>query len=351
MPDTNLHRGYDYTTHSTQRPTEQQPGDRLDADFDSLYAAVDSLAATIARLAAPRLVTTADLAPGVQDQITQTVAQGVTLLLAQVQAAAANAISQADRANQEATRAAQASQEARASSAAVLDEGAGVRRALLEVGARSTAAEDEARDAQNAANDAEDAANRARQDQELAGAWAEYLQGGNPIPPDFFAGTAITGNHWSARWWAAEAASAFGSLASLYCGALPSPPSNTLTGHPLPIGAIYYDTTSQQPYVWDGDSWNQFYAPVKATQLTLLYKATAGQTQFNLNTPDLNGQHYTVSITTPEPLDAYLNGVRLPRDAPVDGTGDWDFVPATNVLTFLKPLPANSLVQIDVLKP
>jgi hypothetical protein len=53
--------------------------------------------------------------------------------------------------------------------------------------------------------DALGAANAASLDQLLAGAWAEYLDGDNPIPAGFFAHTAVTGQHWSARYHAHKA--------------------------------------------------------------------------------------------------------------------------------------------------
>jgi hypothetical protein len=41
---------------------------------------------------------------------------------------------------------------------------------------------------------------------DLAQAWAEHLDGNNPIPPEVLARTGVTGDHWSARWWANRAA-------------------------------------------------------------------------------------------------------------------------------------------------
>jgi len=199
---------------------------------------------------------------------------------------------------------------------------------------------------QNAQSDIDYSVALAQDYAEVTMAWAEHMP--DTIPPNILAVMGVTGDHWSSRWWANQAAQSFGMLVTLYCGAFPNPPATTITGNPLVPGAIYYNTATQQPYVWNGSAWVQFYAPVKATQLMLIYRATANQTVFPLGTADLNGQSYTLNTTNPEPLDVYVNGVRVPRDAPVDGTGDWDFTPP-NTVTFLTPLPAGSIVQIDVL--
>lgn len=351
VPAEDLHRAYSFTDHSTYQPGTPQPGDRIDAELDRIYAVLSDLSALLAAAAQPRPIALTDLAPGVIDQITNAVQAGVQSILSQVQGTAANAIAQADRANSEATRAATYAQSASAAVANLDGTEDQVQQALADVLHVSDTLDNETIDAENAASDAEDAANRARRDQELAGAWAEWMP--DPIPPRFFPDEAISGNHWSARWWAAEAANAFGALTALYQGALPAPPTTTITGQPLPVGAIYYDTTSQQPYVWNGSAWVPFYAPTKALMLTLLYRAVANVVAWQLSLPDLNNQHYTVNPTNPEPLDVYLNGIRVPRDAPVsgDGNGDWDFNPANNTITFIKPLLAGTLVQIDILAP
>jgi hypothetical protein len=64
----------------------------------------------------------------------------------------------------------------------------------------------------NAASDAEGAAALAYRYAILAQAWAEYMPG--TIPPNILAVMDITGDHWSSRWWAHQAA----------IGGDPSPP-------------------------------------------------------------------------------------------------------------------------------
>ena len=121
--------------------------------------------------------------------------------------------------------------------------------------------------------------------------WAEHMP--DTIPPNILAINAITGDHWSSRWWANRAASAFGMLAWWYMGAWPSPgpptTPNTPTGQPIPPGTMYFDTDLGMMLVWNGSSWVNPFAPSKAVTASLYYLATAGQTVFPFSVADLNG--------------------------------------------------------------
>ena len=64
--------------------------------------------------------------------------------------------------------------------------------------------------------------------------WAEHMP--DIIPPNILAMEAITGEHWSARWWAKKAMDAFGGgISEWYMGAWPDPgPPSTPYTLPLP---------------------------------------------------------------------------------------------------------------------
>lgn len=349
-------RQYSFTDHSVNAPSTPQPGDRLDAEFDRTNSAVNQItdfleqtfdaegnllpgSVTLDRID-PHAVADiqARVTPGLQPFVdrAQTAAAGAEVERIDAEDAAEEAMGHAEDAASAAATARAANQQAQQAQAAAT------------TAAAATA--DEATSASNYANDAEDSANRAFRDARLAGAWAEWMDGGSPIPDMFFAHTSVTGQHWSSRWWATQAAAAFGSMASLYLGAWPTPPTSTITGQPIPIGAIYYNTTTNQPYVWDGAHWNPFYAPTKALTLSLTYVATADQTVFPLTTPDITGSSYTMDPTYPEPIEAYVNGNRTIYDAPA-GQGDFTVDPATSTLTFTKPLYVGSIVTLNVLAP
>ena len=178
-------------------------------------------------------------------------------------------------------------------------------------------------------------------------AWAEHMP--DTIPPNILAINAITGDHWSSRWWANRSATAFGMLAWWYQGAWPQPgpPStpNTPTGQPLPPGSVYYDTTLGAMMVWNGSTWVNASKPQAAATQSLYYLAAAGQTVFPLTVPDRNGQTFGFNQTNPEGLEAFVNGVR------VEPTFDFTLDVPSSTVTFLRPLTLNTLVIFDLLTP
>ena len=337
------HRSYSFTDHSRLQPGQPQPGDRIDAEFDHIYAVLADIAASLATLTARPQVQLQDLAPGVLAHLTLQVTTAAQALLTQVQASGANTLAQADRAAREATRAAAAATQASAESQETAELSRETQEAVREIEVDTQSAEDSALEAANSANDAELSANQAYRDRELASAWAEYLEGGDPIPPRYFAHTAVTGQHWSSRWWAGRAAAAFGQLSELYLGVHPTPPTTTNTGDPIPVGAIYYNSTLSQVFVWDGTQWQPFWAPSKAYTFSLIYSATAGQVDFPLTTPDINGEIWTMTPGDPEVLEVFINGVRALQ------TVDWTVDNDTSTVTIAQPLLAGTMVLVDIL--
>ena len=175
--------------------------------------------------------------------------------------------------------------------------------------------------------------------------WAEHMP--DTIPPNVLAINAITGDHWSSRWWANRAASAFGMLAWWYQGAWPQPgpPStpNTPTGQPLPPGSIYWDTDLGAMFVWNGSTWVNMSSPAKGATASLYYLSAANQTVFPLGTADRNGKTFAFNQTNPEGVQAYVNGVRL------EPTYDFTIDTVGSSITFLRGLTLNSIVTFDLL--
>jgi hypothetical protein len=177
--------------------------------------------------------------------------------------------------------------------------------------------------------------------------WAEHMP--DTIPPNTLAINAITGDHWSSRWWANRSANAFGMLAWWYQGAWPQPgpPSTPLTptGQPIPPGAMYYDTTLNAMMVWNGSTWVNSSSPGKATTASLYYLSAANQTVFPLSVADRNGKTFAFNQTAPEGLQALVNGVRL------EPTYDYTVDTVGSSITFLRPLTVNTVVIFDLLTP
>lgn len=347
-------RQFSFTDVSTTTPTAQQPGDRMDAEYDRSNQATTDLinfcAATFNTDGSliPGSVGLAQLDPTIVEDISNEVTADLEPLVDQAgNYAAAAAASASDAAASETTVTGSAS----AAAASAAQAGASATSAAASAGTASTAATT----AQNAALAAQDAANNASGDEALSSdlalvcqAWAEHMP--DPIPPNILAVMGVTGDHWSSRWWANKAAGALGELASLYLGALPSPPTSTATGDPIPLGAIYYNTSNNTAYVWNGTEWQPLYTPAKAYTLSLIYRAAAGQTAFNLTTPDINGNVWTIDAADPELLEVFANGVRLIQAGGID-PGDWQVDNATSTVTLAQPALAGTTLLIDILAP
>jgi hypothetical protein len=177
--------------------------------------------------------------------------------------------------------------------------------------------------------------------------WAEHMP--DVIPNQTMAVMAVSGDHWSSRWWANRSANAFGMLAWWYMGAWPGPPPSTPltpTGQPIPDGGMYFDTNLGMMLVWNGSSWVPLaQGPAKATTSSLYYVATAGQTVFPLSTADRFGHVFAFNQTATEGLQALVNGVRL------EPTYDFTVDTVGSSVTFLRPLTINAIVTFDILTP
>lgn len=180
--------------------------------------------------------------------------------------------------------------------------------------------------------------------------WAEHMP--DTVPPNVLIATGITGQHWSSRWWATRAAAAFGGqMAYLYLGPQPFPPTTTPTGGTIPIGAIYYDTTLNGTYVWNGTAWEPFNTPQKAASSVLFYNGAAGQTAFPLTANDMFGNASQALLADgSQGVEVWLNGARL---TPTIGgvTNDYAVNVATSTVTLAEATQAGAVLAVDVLTP
>jgi hypothetical protein len=177
--------------------------------------------------------------------------------------------------------------------------------------------------------------------------WAEYMPW--TIPGNILAINAITGDHWSSRWWAHRAGEFVGGfLNGYYMGPFPTPPTQSLTGGDILLGALYFNTTDNVMYVWNGTAWIPFHTPQAAATGSFFYVATAGQTVFNLTQADIYGNLLASPLTAEEGIDVHLNGVRL---APWTAAFDGDYVvdlPTSSIILRQGAQDA-ALVAVDVL--
>jgi hypothetical protein len=180
-------------------------------------------------------------------------------------------------------------------------------------------------------------------------AWAEHMP--DILPANILATNAITGDHWSARWWANQAASAVGGmLYRYYYGPSAEPPEGQPNGQPLQPGSIYFDTDTNIMYVWNGASWQPFNTPTPAATSTLYYKAVAGQTVFPLTVNDLFGHNATLNPARQQGIVVYAKGLRLQLGGASNPTGGYTVNTATSTITLTTALAVNDTLTVDVLR-
>jgi hypothetical protein len=171
--------------------------------------------------------------------------------------------------------------------------------------------------------------------------WAEHMP--DQVPPNVLATTGITGQHYSSRYWATQAAGVFGGyMAWYYLGpfhTINAP--TTAPGGPLQVGMIYYDIDKQQMMVWNGTAWQGFSRPEPAVTATLYYQMTEGQTVIVLTANDYFGQSTT--LLAGQGLNIYMTGARL---VPLQ---DYTVNVAASTITLTQGAPGGSFLNVDTL--
>jgi hypothetical protein len=279
-------RQFSFTDFQVNNPVSPPPGDRLDGEFDRtnvvLGDTIDWAATSLNTdgTLRPGIVGKQQFVPGLFDDITDDAVASLQPMVEQ----AGSYTTQAFNAVQAASAAAALSE----ASASRADQKASDAAVFTERGERAAkGAEDDARSTSSDADRAENAANHADGSEAVAQAyadvgmaWAEHMP--DTIPPNILAVMGVTGDHWSSRWWANQAVIAFSSIAGLYLGPHPAPPAAMPGGGALVMGALYYDTLSNQMFIWTGTAWVAFngFLPLSGGSMTgpLIYTATGGST-------------------------------------------------------------------------
>ena len=345
---------YDFTAHARRQPTTPPPGDRIDAQLANHADAITAVQIAVEKLIASQ-TTPVDVegpakallaqvqreaeAIGRAAGYAQALADQAQLQLKRVWAEADRARDVADRSEARLAAVVQAVAEAPAPPAPtnVAPYASLMPVAMLGPNTGGFYAGDDAGATATSADYAQ-----------VAIEWAEHMP--DTIPPNILAVNAISGQHWSSRWWASRAAGAFGMLAWWYMGAFydPGPPSTpyTPTGDPIPVGAMYFNLTHNVLMVWNGSAWvSTLPGSSKTVTQSLYYHATAGQTLFPLTTNDLYGHNFTYNQTITEGTQVIVAGDRVEPST-------FSINTATSVVTFHAAVnPAGTLVVFDILTP
>jgi len=362
-------RLFSFGDYSKSRPRDPPPGDRIDAQFIELIAAIQTTQDALAEIRRGdgqlknNSISEDHLVPGLREKIVGDVRQQLAPVATSVAHTAASALLSERNAQLFAGDAEDAVRVATQLASGMQ----ALRKRIEDNASINTKAADNAdlfaTESENWANYSKAQADNAIAAKDEALQWAEFLAGpvvnsleapayiaDSPFPHGLYYQPVQGGvaGLWSAKWWALYAQNVVGKTGIFYLGAWPAPPlggeQNPDTGQvvpdPIPPGSFYFDTTTGKLNIWTGTAWSQPMSVGQGYQATYVYLATAGQTVFS--GADSHGKTPNVGTS---PSSVYVNGVRL-----ID-TVDYTVNASTSTLTIASALTVNSVVQWDLLVP
>jgi hypothetical protein len=349
---------FSFADWDVNHPSDRLPGDRVDSQFDNHANAIAELETRVSRLLradgklAHDLLTVESFPPSLHEEMTRrilaearadrAVADGIFASIKQVRREIEERLVEAR------TFAAQAAREF-AHSLSLAGQMASLHGDLhARVEPLAAAAAKSVATAGLASNVATLTAEASENWAEVSMEWAEHMP--DTIPGNILATNAVTGDHWSSRWWANQAATAVGGmLYRYYYGPSSEPPESQPNGEPIQPGSIYFDVEDNIMYVWNGTHWQPFNTPMPAATNSLFYSAAANQTAFPLTVTDLAGRSVTLNPGKQQGIEVFVNGVRLTPTSGAFLTGDFSVNIPTSTITVATPLPAGTIVAVDVL--
>ena len=276
-------RIYDFDSHARANPRLPAPGDRLDAQFQELIDAIRATQEVLQRVVrSDGELRSGSVKPETLDpSFKTTLFEEITRELGEIRAIVH---ATGDEVRAQAENATRAAQQATSGANYVGQESQRLHGLLEEALRRVETSKSVALDAETRLTDIQTSllarATVLEQDGASAGAyaqaaveWAEHM--GGTLPADTVAVMDLTGDHWSARWWASEAARIIDSAEGGPPGppgpqGIPGPPGPAGTGiifkgqvaspGALPptgnnTGDAYTVTSTGDLWVWDGTKW------------------------------------------------------------------------------------------------
>jgi hypothetical protein len=345
-------RQFSFTGFQTSNPTAPPPGDKLDGEYDRTNAAVGNTQSWVATSlntdGSLRAATVgqSQLVPGLFDFIAADAVAEVQPLVNQATAAAGQAVSSASAAANSATSAASQNTAAQGAAATASTQASNATTQASLALTRANTAQTAATNASNAANSADGDAALCTDYGLVTQAWAEHMP--DTIPPNILAVMGVTGDHWSSRWWANQAAievenataEAICDLQAYWLGAYANPPTTNSCGEPVAAGAMYFNTTSLVTQVYDGVTWHNLTQMAPGQPNEYLYLPATPTTVFSGT--DYHGNVLSLDTVNSE-VGVYLNGVRLLKGIDYSIT-------STAVTMLLGPITTPNTVEVISLK-
>jgi len=132
---------------------------------------------------------------------------------------------------------------------------------------------------------------------------------------------------------ASSAAASFDQFDDIYLGAKAVAPTVDNDGNALQTGALYWNTTAGQMYVYSGSAWSDWVS----TAVLNRFRFTAAGGETSLSGPDDNGVTLAYTVGKEQ---VYLNGVMLVR------TEDYTATNGTSITGLSPALAASDVVEI-----
>jgi hypothetical protein len=247
-------RQFSFTDFQTNNPTAPPPGDKLDSEYDRTNTTLtQALAWAQTSLNTdgtirPGIVGTAQLVPGLWQSIADQITNDVQGSVDQAAASASSASTSKNAASASASAAQTQSQAASGSASTAQTAAGAAQNSVTSAQGSATTASNAATTASNAANTATGAKAVASDYAVLTQAWAEHMP--DVIPPNILANMGVTGDHWSSRWWANQAADYIHNAIDGGATVTTSDIAPTLAAD----GDLWWDSVGGQLYVYYDDN-------------------------------------------------------------------------------------------------
>ena len=152
----------------------------------------------------------------------------------------------------------------------------------------------------------------------------------------------------------ANAAASFDNLDDRYLGAKATAPTVDNDGDALLTGALYWNSTSDEMYVWNGSAWDTFNSTQGIADGATSTQLTINDTSVTSSVELVGGAGLDITgnadVSGNVVADEFYNGTRKQYDVLSNGlaTGDWDSLPRNSVSVINSTFSGNPYTNVGV---